>query len=274
MQTIRPLHIGRYLLGMTIAALLCGCSSSPSQQTHTLRVLSYNIHHGAGMDGKLDLERIAGVINSVSPDLVCLNEVDKGVERSRRIDEPARLGELTGMQPVFEQNIPFQGGQYGNAVLSRLPIRSWRNHHLPQSLPKEQRGMLEVHVNAFGVPLVFLATHFDYHPDDGERMASAEYAQRLIAELPSGPVILAGDLNATPESRVLEKMRSFLADCCCQGDDPGFTFPADKPDRRIDYIMHNRHPALRCLSVEVLSEAVASDHRPILATFELTVPAK
>lgn len=63
-----------------------------------LRVLTYNIHHGEGTDGVLDLERIAGVIKGASPDLVALQEVDVGAERTGGVDQAGELGRLTGMQ--------------------------------------------------------------------------------------------------------------------------------------------------------------------------------
>src|SRR5690606_4366306 len=96
-----------------------------------LRVLSYNIHHAEGVDGKLDLERIAEVIRAAKPDLVALQEVDRNARRTGSVDQPAELARLTEMQVVFGSNIELQGGHYGNAVLSRFPIASERNHLLP-----------------------------------------------------------------------------------------------------------------------------------------------
>ena len=74
----------------------------------TLRVLSYNIHHGEGVDESLDLERIARVIRSVEPDLVALQEVDKGTERTNRVAQAGELSRLCGMQVVFGRNIEFE----------------------------------------------------------------------------------------------------------------------------------------------------------------------
>ena len=236
----------------------------------TLRVLTYNLHHGAGEDGRIDLQRIADVIMSVSPDLVALQEVDKGVERTGGVDQPAVLADLTGMHVVFEKNIDFQGGEYGNAVLSRLPIESYRNHKLPQLTPDEQRGMLEVRVRLDDRPIVFYATHFDYHGDDEERLASAELFRDMLSKQPVKTVILAGDLNARPDSPVLVKLYTFLIDAHAPGSGPGYTYPADVPDRRIDYILHTPDAGLRTVESRVLDEPIASDHRPLLTVFELT----
>lgn len=236
----------------------------------SLRVLCYNIHHGAGEDGVIDLKRIVNVIKSVNPDMVSLQEVDKGVDRTGRVDQPAVLAELTGMHVVFEKNIDFQGGEYGNAVLTRLPIESYKNHKLPQLTPDEQRGMLEVRVRLDDRQIVFYATHFDYHGDDEERLASAELFSDMVSQQPAKTVILAGDLNARPDSPVLVKLNTFLIDTHDPDCGPGYTYPADAPDRRIDYILHTPDAGLRAVEARVLDEPLASDHRPLLVVFELT----
>src|SRR4030095_7388475 len=94
--------------------------AAPKKQT--VRVMSYNIHVGVGMDQKLDLERIAEVINKARPDLVALQEVDRGVRRTQGLDEIAELSRLTKMDYAFAHNIDYQGGEYGVAILSRFPI--------------------------------------------------------------------------------------------------------------------------------------------------------
>ncbi len=255
-----------FLTLATAAVCLSGCAA---EQRPTLRVLTYNIHHGEGGDKRIDLERIAGVIRAASPDLVALQEVDRGVERSGRVDQPARLAALTGMTAVFEKNIDYQGGEYGNAVLSRLPVERYRNHKLPPSLPREQRGALEVHVRVGGRPVVFFATHLDYHPSDGERLASIAMFEGLFRERTASPVILAGDFNAEPDSPVMQRAAAFLRDAFDPGIASPFTYPAEAPTKRIDYILFSTHPAIRCDEYRVLPEAVASDHRPVLAVLSL-----
>ena len=253
---------------LAVGALhLAGCVSA---QPATVRVLTYNIHHGAGMDGEVDLERIANVIRQARADLVALQEVDRGVERTVRVDQPERLAELTGMYVVFGKNIDLQGGEYGNAVLSRFPIEHHRNHHLPRLPSKnEQRGLLEAHVTVDRTSLVFVATHFDHQPDDSERLASVATLRARLAKYAQRPVIVAGDLNALPGSRVIQKTAAFLQDTGANREEPLFTYPADDPDRRIDYIMYNDHPAIQCLDYRVLPDSVSSDHRPVLAVFAL-----
>ncbi len=255
-----------------VAAVLVIAGCGHSRPT-TIRVLSYNIHHGAGTDGVIDLERIAAVIRRTEADLVALNEVDRGVSRTGRVDQPARLAERTGLHATFEKNIDFQGGEYGNAILSRWPVCSHENHALPQLRPNEQRGLLEVRVRVAGRALVFCATHFDYRPDDAERQASVGLLRELVAAREGYPVIVAGDLNARPDSRVINTVTSFLSDSFVQARGDGFTFPAEQPDRRIDYILYRATSGLRCIEHRVIDEPAASDHRPVLAVFELHIDA-
>jgi len=232
-------------------------------------VLTYNIRHGEGMDKRLDLERIATVIREAKPDLVALQEVDRGVERTRRVDEPAELAKRTGLRAVFEKNIDFQGGEYGNAVLSRFPVETYENHRLPQSIPGEQRGALEVRIRVKGHPIVFIATHLDYHPSDGERLASIAMLKAIVRGWGRTPVIVAGDFNATPESEVMRQAFVFLRDTFDPAGPASFTFPADAPASRIDYVLYNSSSSLACVEYRIIPEAVASDHRPVLAVFDV-----
>ena len=112
-----------------ITLLLSGLalSMAAASEPLTLRVMTFNIHHGEGIDGRLDLERIARVITDARADLVGLQEVDRGVERTQRRDIPTELARLTGLAVRFESNLPHQGGEYGNAVLSRFPVKTSRN---------------------------------------------------------------------------------------------------------------------------------------------------
>lgn len=258
----------RPLMSITAILFFALSTCAEADEPVRLRVLSYNIHHGRGMDDVVDLNRIAEVINEVRPDVVALQEVDRGVERSGRIDEPAELARLTGTEAIFERNIPYQGGDYGNAMLTRLPIVDRRNVHLPSFYKDEQRGCLVVDLTApghAGTIRVF-ATHLDYRPPDGERLASASLIETLAAEENDRPMILMGDLNAQPDSAVLQK---FDETWTRTNTEPMPTFPVAEPTRQIDYILVRPSNRWRVVEVRVLDEKVASDHRPIFAVLEL-----
>src|SRR5688500_2206377 len=97
-------------LAATFAALGGQPAAKPAGKT--LRVLSYNIHHAEGTDGKLDVARIAGVIKAAGPDLVAVQEVDRNTTRTNKVDQAAELARLTGLHGEFARAIDLQGGQY------------------------------------------------------------------------------------------------------------------------------------------------------------------
>ncbi|HEX6960419.1 MAG TPA: endonuclease/exonuclease/phosphatase family protein [Lacipirellula sp.] len=264
-MTIHAQHCSRRTF-LTLSAALCAlCGNTAfAELPQELRVITYNIHHGEGTDGKIDLERIAKLLMAEKPHLVAVNEVDQGTSRTHQIDMPAELARLTGMKAVFEKNIDFEGGRYGNAVLSSLPIRRHENHKLPSNYEGEQRGVLEIELGEDGgdETLLFLATHLDYRPDDTERMWSVKKIEEIIADRRDVPTILAGDLNASPDSRV---MAAFAKTWTLANKEPLATFPAAKPEKQIDYILVRPADRWEVVEVRVLDESVASDHRPLLA---------
>ncbi len=254
-----------FLRTLSLCALCALCGKSGfAELPKELRVIAYNIHHGEGTDGEIDLERIAGVLNAEKPDLVAVNEVDQGTNRTHKIDMPAELARLTGMRAIFEKNIDHDGGKYGNAILTRLPVRRHQNHKLPSNYEGEQRGVLEIELGAEGddETLLFLATHLDYRPDDAERMASVKKIEEILTDRRDQPTILAGDLNASPDSRV---MAAFAKTWKRANDKDLATFPAHGPEKQIDYILVRPADRWEAIETRVLDEAVASDHRPILA---------
>ncbi len=228
-----------------------------------VRVLCYNIHHGEGTDGKVDLPRIAGVIKSVAPDLVALQEVDSVTARTSRVDQATELAKLTGMRAYFGRTIDFQGGKYGNAILSKLPISQISNFPLPG---REPRAVLTAEVDFRPSPFVFMSTHFD-NAVAANRVISADSINRIVGRLVAKPAILAGDLNEVPAGPTLDKLRQVWTEACL--GDSLFTFPVENPTRQIDYILFTPRQRWRLVEVSVLDEKVASDHRPIMAVLEL-----
>ncbi|MBL9122133.1 MAG: endonuclease/exonuclease/phosphatase family protein [Planctomycetaceae bacterium] len=233
-----------------------------------IRVLTYNIHHGEGTDGRLDLERLARTIREVAPDVVALQEVDRRVARTGKVDQPAELARLTGLRVAFGGNLQLQGGEYGNAVLTRLPILRQENHLFPSLEQGEQRGALEVALElpASREALVLLATHLDARRPEAERIASARALNELAASRPAALAILAGDLNALPESETLQVLSEFWRNATRE---PLPTSPAQQPRRQIDFVLLQPGPRWRVVEARVLDEQVASDHRPLLVVLEL-----
>ncbi len=260
-------RFGALMLGLW-AWLVCGNAlGAETNSTSGFRVMTYNLHHGEGTDGRVDLERIAAVIRQERADVVALQEVDKGVERTARRDFPAELAKLTGMACVFSNNFSFQGGEYGNAVLTRFPIRAVTNTLLRMVRGGEQRGVLQVTMEVRGRDLLFLATHLDYRRDDTERLLNVTQIEELVAQRPGIPVLVAGDFNDYPASRTHQAMsRQFEDVWPLAGEGEGHTIPSQAPDRRIDYIWRNRGAPLRPVRVWV-PRTEASDHLPVVAEF-------
>ncbi|HAV64129.1 MAG TPA: endonuclease [Verrucomicrobiales bacterium] len=243
-----------------------GCAHRDDGSTPVkLRVLSYNIHHGEGMDGRLDLERIAALITAHAPDLVALQEVDRGVARTQGRDLPAELAKATGMEVIFSRNIEYQGGDYGNAILSRFPVVSSTNLHYRMLRPGEQRGLLQATVrHPSGRELVFMATHLDYRSDPVERLSNVPEIKAARERFAGLPVIVAGDFNDRPGGEVHGMMKSGFIDAWeAAGNGDGFTYSSTNPDKRIDYIYFDRDSGWRIIRAEVLVTE-ASDHLPLL----------
>lgn len=259
------LRIALCLVGLPIVALH---ADDDVPRPVRLRVLSYNIHHGEGVDGRLNLPRIAGVIAAADPDIVALQEVDRMVRRTGGVDQAVELARLTGMQPVFGGNVSLQGGAYGNAVLTRLKITHSRNRRLPRRNDGEQRGVLEVRLRwpTRQESLRLLVTHLDYRTDDGERQASADVINQLVETDADMPALLAGDLNDVPESTTLNTLQQKWVSASREQQP---TIPVRNPQRQIDYILFRPASRWRVVESQVLPESVASDHRPILAVLEL-----
>jgi endonuclease/exonuclease/phosphatase family metal-dependent hydrolase len=237
------------------------------RQPIRIRVLTFNIHHGEGGDGVIDLERIADVINSVSPDLVGLQEVENGTTRTGGVDQTAVLAALTSMNGVFGHNLDFRGGGFGNAILSRWPITGSVNHLLPSYDSGEQRGVLEATIGLpHGVSARFLSTHLDDRDDSTERLLSVTAINDLVATFGGQPVVLAGDLNARPAD---EEIQILASTWLTHTGAELYSHPAIDPDKQLDYVAARTPAQWRIVSARVLDDAVASDHRAILMVLEL-----
>ncbi len=245
------------------AALVWPAAAAPAPSR--LVVLSYNIRHGLGMDGKIDLERTAAVIRSVSPDVVALQEVDRRTERSGApVDQAEELGRLTGLEAIFGRAIDYQGGQYGIAVLSRLPVLGSKVHPLPG---EEPRALLEVRLKSRSEEILFFSTHLDATRPEDHRKAAGERIVKIANARGRAPAVLAGDLNTVPERATLPLLASAWTIAGAGRERP--TVPVESPKRQIDWILFRPAERWRTIEVRVLDEKLASDHRPILAILEL-----
>lgn len=227
-------------------------------QADELRLFSYNIHHGEGMDGKLDLKRIAGVIGKEKPDLVALQEVDNQVRRSGKIDQAAALGKMLGMHHAFAKFMDLGGGEYGLAVLSKHPILKTHVHRLPAGA--EPRVVLEVVVMVRGKKLSFASIHLDW-TKESLRVGQFKALDKALAGR-KHPVFVVGDYNAEPGSETMKLAAASGVVVPKSGNK--LTWPANKPKVEIDYVVVRGMPGVVAVC-RVGEEKVASDHRPVSA---------
>lgn len=267
----------KYLIRTMLLACVAsaGCASLRTSD-ETIRVLTYNIHAGKDAQGQLSIPAIAALIDSLQPDFVFLQEVDRRTTRANGEDHLAQLQQLTHMQSAFAKSLDFQGGDYGIALLSRWPIDSASTIPLVVQPPEERSGgsheprvALHAVLRAPGGPLHVITTHIDASGTSTYRKQEVvDLLAHLKRSLPAGaPVVFGGDLNSRPASDEINAISLSLTDAWATcGSPPGETFPAAKPDRRIDYIFF-RHA--QCLHARV-PESQASDHRPLLVTLQIS----
>ncbi|TCN40248.1 endonuclease/exonuclease/phosphatase family metal-dependent hydrolase [Kribbella orskensis] len=262
---------GLLMLLPTAAAASPG--HSDDRPGRPLKVLTYNIHHGAGTDGLLDLERIAQVIDDSGADVVGLQEVENHwSERGNWEDQAAWFARRLDLHYAFAANLdlpPLNPGeprrQYGTAVLSKTPIRDFRNTLLPLYPTGEQRGLAVATIKVRGQNIRFANTHLTSN-NNAERLEQARKVVELLAGSKT-PTLLVGDLNATPEKPEITTLTAVWRDTWAEvGLGPGYTIEADKPTARIDFVLHTR--TLRPTAAEVITTN-GSDHLPVAATFTL-----
>jgi endonuclease/exonuclease/phosphatase family metal-dependent hydrolase len=231
-----------------------------------VRVLTYNIHHGEGLDGRFDLPRLAGIIGSASADLVALQEVDRGTRRASGVDQLTEIGRLTGMFTAFGKAMDYQGGDYGVGVLTRAPIQRVANRRLPGSPDREPRTALTVDVDRpdWGPRIQFTTTHLDQGRDLMDQVAQASVLSAAWSADTAG--ILAGDLNTRPDTLTMQILARRWSDTFV--DPP--PDPSGRPRRRIDYVMVRPAGAWRTIESRYLEAPLASDHQPVLTVLEWT----
>lgn len=259
-----PLRHWVYATMLTAAGF---CAAQEPAQPLRLRVLTYNIHHGAGLDRKLDLERIARVIRDQKPDFVALQEVHSKTRLVKGTDQAADLGKLTGMNAAFGKAMDYNGGGYGEAVLSRWPIQEQRTIPLSAGPGHEPRAALWVRVKLpdNAGELAFIGTHLD-HLKTEQRLGQLKELNEAALGTNAIPCILAGDFNTTPETAECELLKRDWTEAGAAM--PDATYPSDKPRIKIDYVWFRPARQFRVVETQVVDEEVASDHRPVLAVLE------
>jgi endonuclease/exonuclease/phosphatase family metal-dependent hydrolase len=229
-----------------------------------VRVMTYNIHNGFNTVGRLDPEAIARVIEQARPDIVALQEVARGWYIDSSVDLAMWLARRLQMPYVFG---PTADCVWGNAILSRYPIKEWKNVPLPPRDLLLKRGFLWARIDVGGgEEILFIATHFHHIEEDNAiRQVQAPEIIKFWNQRPR--TILAGDLNATPDAPEIAMLRDAgLRDAfALVGSGSGFTWPSPKPNQRIDYIWVSPDLIVRNLTIP---RSTASDHLGIVVTVD------
>lgn len=241
-----------------------------------MRLVTYNVHRCVGIDRRLDVERIAGVIAELEPDIVCLQELDVGRARTGGVDQARAIADHLSMAVRFHPAMRIEAEEYGDAILTRHPETLIRVGALPtvRGVPGlEPRGALWVRVNIEGVDINVLTTHLGLVPREQRLQAAALVGKEWLGHPDcKGPTLLAGDFNATSITRPYQTLARNHADCQRQlGLKPTLkTFPSGFPAIRIDHVFVS--PEIRITGVRApfspLSR-MASDHLPLVVDFEI-----
>ena len=237
-------------------------------------MLVFNIHAGKDAGGRPNLDAVADLATSVSADLVLLQEVDRGTKRSGGVDQVKVMSDRGGFAPAFGRSLDYDGGHYGIAALSRAGIVAQFTEGLPVQPSqaraggsREPRAALVVVARTPLGNMTALNTHLDASREETYRLQEVEHVLGLVERSrKSGlPLVAGGDFNAEPGSQVHKRvLASGLRDAWLEcGAGNGFTYPADTPVKRIDYLFMTA--PLRCTDARVI-ETTISDHRPLLVT--------
>ncbi|RPE14315.1 hypothetical protein EGT74_03180 [Chitinophaga lutea] len=276
--------MNRLIIGAAlIMAVACGKKSTPAPNNPDpgtpapqVKVMTFNIYGARASSGApADLAVLAKIINDEKPDLVALQEVDVFTSRTGATVHQAReLAALTGMEWYFTKAIDLGGGEYGDAVLSKLPIKESRRYALPvaPNISGEFRSVAMIKVNKEGKDFYFASTHLDHLQQEDSRLLQAQELKKIAGALDL-PLIMGGDLNAVPESQTMGVMRSFMNLGCLQ--QCPLTFPSDKPTRTIDYILTAPTGKFTVTFYNAITgyhagkQVYASDHRPVVANVKI-----
>lgn len=219
-------------------------------------MMSYNVRGGVGLDGVRDLDRTARVICGAGVDFVAVQELDSVTRRSGGVDILQILAQKCAMQHLFARAIAYDGGAYGVGLLSReRPISVEK---IPLDGREEKRVLLIAEFDS----CVIFCTHLSLTPQD-----QTSSIERIIIEArkQTKPVFLLGDLNTEPQSEQIDALAEYFT---IISDTTQKTYPADSPNRTIDYIMGANSHKYTSVETSIKGTDGASDHRAVVVNFK------
>lgn len=274
--------ISAALVLLASIALLAGCQEKyhdiedpgwpeDKEEPAIISVMSYNIKYGSPLNSDIsNIDATAEVIKNAAPDIAFIQEVDLNTTRSGKKDQLAIISKAADMPYYyFAKTQDYQGGATGVGILSKYPLSNTTATALSRTeIPGQYVGhfvLATALIDVNGKKATIATSHFAL-----DELNQASNAKEVLEVLSASnyPVIFGGDFNALPNSSTMETLfsngfkRSCLSLIC-------YTIPSDKPNREIDYILGRPEIKLEVKSHEVLKEAQASDHLPIMTVYEL-----
>ncbi len=235
------------------------------------RLVTYNVRRCLGRDGKISPRRIAGILAGLEPDIVALQELDVGRKRSFGVDQAKAIADELRMQMHFHPALRVMEELYGDALLTPHRSRLIRAGALPGPPRLEPRGALWASVMLGGREWQFINTHLGLLPGERHAQLDALLGPDWLGHPDARePLVLMGDLNATPSSRLYRRLAGVLRDAqtLVRGHKPQATFPSRLPFLRIDHVFVS--PAVKVEAVQAPRDAltrIASDHLPLVIDF-------
>jgi endonuclease/exonuclease/phosphatase family metal-dependent hydrolase len=250
-----------------------GNGEPTTDNSNRLRVVTYNIHKCRGLDRRISPARIISILQELDADILCLQEV-VNVPGTHLYDQ---AGEIERALPDyihrFGANRPLHGGTYGNLTLSRLPIRSWRNHDLTSR--REERGVLQTDIELGPLLLHVFNVHLGTGFNERRRQARILLGDKILAspEL-TAPRLVVGDLNEWTRGLTTHLLRETFHTFSPRHTlrFPA-TFPGLLPLVTLDHCYYEAPLELiESHLVRTPTALVASDHLPLIADFTISPP--
>lgn len=265
-------------LALLFAGNFSSCNSpseeveeNPDEEEYiTLRILTYNIFHGEATNGDIDMDLFAEIINNESPDLVALQEVDKGVDRSNSLDITAELSQRTDLDGYFFKYRDYREGEFGAAILSKFPvvkIDEVIGRTLPDRPPKVF-PFVKVKVDE-ETEIYFNSSHLSTTLEE-----AGEQAKQLVdyytGKINRAPLIIAGDLNLKPDAQEMEVLLDEFS-----VSDRSLSFTSNTRGelvRKIDYVLYPDTDDWEVTEAKTICREDASDHCAVLAVLRFKKP--